>query len=178
MSDSGVSKTAAGQMGELKQAAHWAYAQQRTHSYEVYETQVKKWKGKLKKLRAQHDLTLCRTGRKPQSPELKYRLTQAKKELKGELSKLPSKTEKKAEKKAVKKAAKKAAKKGELGENAASSAVDENIHLKNRMIIEFHKMIDASGGHESIEERAKMWQDMRHDEASRESQYRKEYGVE
>merc|ERR1712166_372466 len=182
MSDSGVSKTAAGQMGELKQAAHWAYAQQRTHSYEVYETQVKKWKGKLKKLRAQHDLTLCRTGRKPQSPELKYRLTQAKKELKGELSKLPSKTAKKAEKKAVKKAAKKAekkaAKKGELGENAASSAVDENIHLKNRMIIEFHKMIDASGGHESIEERAKMWQDMRHDEASRESQYRKEYGVE
>merc|ERR1712216_325408 len=100
----------------------------------------------------------------------------AKKELKGELSKLPS-AESKAEKKAQKKAKNKAAKKGELGENAGSSAVDENIHLRNRMIIEFHKMIDASGGHESIEERAKMWQDMRKDEYQREAEYRKEYGI-
>merc|ERR1712072_179504 len=84
MSDGSVSKTSASQLGELTQAAHWAYAQQRTHNYEVFDHQIKLLKKKLETLRTRHDLTLCRTGRKPESPELKYRLKQAKKNLKQE----------------------------------------------------------------------------------------------
>merc|ERR1711907_35910 len=89
MSDGSVSKTSASQLGELTQAAHWAYAQQRTHNYEVFDHQMKLLKKKLESLRQQHDLTLCRTGRKPESPELKYRLKQAKANLKNELAKIP-----------------------------------------------------------------------------------------
>merc|ERR1711998_189016 len=197
MSEGGLSKSMAGQMGELTQAAHWAYAQQRTHNYEVFATRMKKQKAKLEKIRKQHDLTLCRTGRKPQSPELKYRLTQAKKELKGEIAKLPASEKKKAtakaekkkiekakkeEKKAEKKVEKdkKKAKKGgkELGENSASSVVDSDLHMKNRLMMEFHKLIDASGGQESLEERARMWQSLRDDEARKELKLREQFNVE
>jgi len=195
MSEGGLSKTMAGQMGELTQAAHWAYAQQRTHNYEVYATKIKKAKKEMAKITKQHDLTLCRTGRKPQSPELKYRLKQAKKALKGEINKLPTAEKKKAEAKEEKKKVEKAkkeekkakkdvkkekAKKGgkELGENAASTVVDRDLHMKNRLIMEFHKLIDASGGQESLDERANMWERLQHDEAQKEMRLRQKYSVE
>merc|ERR1712199_60304 len=159
MSDGSVSKTAASQLGELTQAAHWAYAQQRTHNYEVFDHQMKLLKKKLENLRTQHDLTLCRTGTKPESPELKYRLSQAKNKFKQEIAKLPEAgneakdganegQEKKETAKAEKKEeAKKEEAKKEEAPQLGESATEEDPHLKNQLIFEFHKLIDASGGH-------------------------------
>lgn len=161
-------------------------------------------KKKLETLRTRHDLTLCRTGRKPESPELKYRLKQAKKNLKQEIAKLPEAGEeatqkeeskaddKKAEKKAEKKEEKKEAEaekkeekkessapgRKELGESAEVSVTENDPHLKNQLIYEFHKLIDASGGHESFDERAKMWRSMVADEQAKEVTLRRQFGLE
>jgi hypothetical protein len=191
MTEGVQSKTIAGQKGELVQAAHWAYAQQRTHNYEMYEKEMAAAKKRLEEARMQHDLTLCRTGRKPQSPELKYRLKKEKQELKQELDKLPSgdsaevkeqtekesATEKKSEKKAeeAKAEEKKAEEKpAELGESTA----DTDPHLHNELMYEFHNLVDASGGHETIAERAKMWKNLRNSEHAKEAALRHEFGLE
>merc|ERR1711934_385239 len=185
MSDGSGSKTSASQLGELTQAAHWAYAQQRTHNYEVFDHQIKLLKKKLETLRTRHDLTLCRTGRKPESPELKYRLKQAKKNLKQEIAKLPEAGDEATQKEESKEAEKKEEKKEssapgrkELGESAEVSVTENDPHLKNQLIYEFHKLIDASGGHESFDERAKMWRSMVADEQAKEVTLRRQFGLE
>merc|ERR1711934_296081 len=195
MSDGSVSKTSASQLGELTQAAHWAYAQQRTHNYEVFDHQIKLLKKKLETMRTRHDLTLCRTGRKPESPELKYRLKQAKKNLKQEIAKLPAapgesqeeekeaekeKEEKKEEeKKEEKKEEEKKEEKPELGEtNRLRSTAERDPHLKNQMIFEFHKLIDASGNKESMRQRAQMWKNMMQNERAREQTLKRQFGLE
>merc|ERR1711907_465623 len=189
MSDGSVSKTAASQLGELTQAAHWAYAQQRTHNYEVFDHQMKLLKKKLENLRTQHDLTLCRTGRKPESPELKYRLSQAKNKLKQEIAKLPEagdeakdgankgQEKKEAAKAEKKEEAKKEEAKKEEATQLGESATEEDPHLKNQLIFEFHKLIDASGGHETLDERAKMWRNMVADERAKEQTLRQQLGL-
>merc|ERR1712054_142414 len=83
MMNSGQShKMGASRVGELTQAAHWAYARQKAHAFAFYDLNVKKLKKRLKTAQKQHDLTLCRTGRKPNSPQLKFELKLAKKKLK------------------------------------------------------------------------------------------------
>merc|ERR1711937_1060346 len=189
MSDGSVSKTSASQLGELTQAAHWAYAQQRTHNYEVFDHQMKLLKKKLENLRTHHDLTLCRTGRKPESPELKYRLSQAKNKLKQEIAKLPEagdeakdgankgQEKKEAAKAEKKEEAKKEEAKKEEAPQLGESATEEDPHLKNQLIFEFHKLIDASGGHETLDERAKMWRNMVADERAKEQTLRQQLGL-
>merc|ERR1711959_389564 len=104
------------------------------------------------------DLTLCRTGRKPNSPHLKFELKRAKKSLKKQIKKMPAKAKKKAAKKALKKKAKKAGEEmsedHDLGESGPDSSVDSATSVEDA--IEFHKLIDSSGGEESIAERASM----------------------
>merc|ERR1711987_17017 len=119
-----------------------------------------------KKIQKQHDLTLCRTGRKPNSPHLKFELKRAKKALKKQIKKMPAKAQKKAAKKALKKKLKKAKKakkksgkeedtdENDLGE---SDSIDEdtgNHDATTASIIAFHKLIDSSGGDEDLAERA------------------------
>merc|ERR1711934_815344 len=154
--------------GELVQAAHWAFARQKAHALSFYDRNVGIMKKRKMKLQKQHDLTLCRTGRKPNSPHLKFELKRAKKSLKKQIKKMPAKAKKKAAKKALKKKAKKAKKakkkakkKGEemsedhdLGESGPDSSVDSATSVEDA--IEFHKLIDSSGGEESIAERASM----------------------
>merc|ERR1712072_795333 len=98
-------------LGELTQAAHWAFARQKAHAISFYERNVSILKKRLKKVTKQHDLTLCRTGRKPNSPQLKFELKRAKKSLKKQIKKMPAKAQKKAAKKALKKKVKKKMKK-------------------------------------------------------------------
>merc|ERR1711967_174553 len=144
-----------GKYGELVHAAHWAFGKQKAHSLAVYDHGVEKLKKRLKKIRVQHDLTLCRTGRKPNSPQLKFQLKMAKKKLGKQLAKMPAKAKKKA--------------KGgeEVGEEVGDEENDlgesgpTNISAgDNTDMIEFHKLIDASGSDETIAERAKMYVDL------------------
>merc|ERR1711907_153286 len=166
-------------VGEMTQAAHWAYARQKAHAFAFYDLNVKKLKKRLKKAQKQHDLTLCRTGRKPNSPQLKFELKRAKKQLKKQIKKMPAKAQKKAAKKAlkkklakqkkkVKKAKKKKKKSGkeedtdenDLGE---SDSIDEdtgNHDATTASIIAFHKLIDSSGGDEDLAERASMFKNL------------------
>merc|ERR1712167_129528 len=104
-------KMAQSKEGELVQAAHWAFARQKAHALSFYDRNVGILKKRKMKLQKQHDLTLCRTGRKPNSPHLKFELKRAKKSLKKQIKKMPAKAKKKAAKKAAKKKAKKNAKK-------------------------------------------------------------------
>merc|ERR1711970_440491 len=129
-------------------------------------------KKRLKKVTKQHDLTLCGTGRKPNSPQLKFELKRAKKSLKKQIKKMPAKAQKKAAKKALKKKilkkAKKAKKKkagkeeygdeNDLGES--ESIDDDDSDAATSSIIAFHKLIDSSGGDESIAERASMYKNL------------------
>merc|ERR1711934_701359 len=154
-------KMAQSKEGELVQAAHWAFARQKAHALSFYDRNVGILKKRKMKLQKQHDLTLCRTGRKPNSPHLKFELKRAKKALKKQIKKMPAKAKKKAAKKALKKKAKKAKKKGEemsedhdLGESGPDSSDDSATSVEDA--IEFHKLIDSSGGEESIAERAAM----------------------
>lgn len=163
--------------GELLQAAHWAFARQKAHAIDMYERNVNLLKKRLKKITKQHDLTLCRTGRKPNSPQLKFELKRAKKSLKKQIKKMPAKAQKKAMKKKLKKkvkkakkakkkakkAAKKAKKKnGEEDENdlGEGQAVDDADDTSTSAIVEFHKLIDSSGGDQSIAERADMFKSL------------------
>merc|ERR1712139_266355 len=164
-------------LGELTQAAHWAFARQKAHAISFYERNVSILKKRLKKVTKQHDLTLCRTGRKPNSPQLKFELKRAKKSLKKQIKKMPAKAQKKAAKKALKKKIKKKAKKlkkakkakkkagkeeygdeNDLGES--ESIDDDDSDAATSSIIAFHKLIDSSGGDESIAERASMYKNL------------------
>jgi len=179
-------KMGASRVGELVQAAHWAFARQKAHAIEFWERNRNELKKQLKKLTTQHDLTLCRTGRKPENPELKYQLDKAKGALKQELSNMPADAQKAAEEKEAEKkveetekkveAAKKAeesdakasgdaaaapAEYGDLGEAGPEApSLDLPETGRSETIVEFHKLIDASGGTESIAERAKMFKDL------------------
>merc|ERR1711959_409643 len=171
-------KTHDSRFGELSQMAHWAYAQQKHHSLTFYDRNVKMLKKQLKKAQKQHDLALCRTGRKPNSPQLKFELKRAKKSLKKQIKKMPAKAQKKAAKKALKKKLKKKQKKvakakkakkkkagkeeygdeNDLGES--ESIDDDDSDAATSSIIAFHKLIDSSGGDESIAERASMYKNL------------------
>merc|ERR1711959_506068 len=107
-------------------------------------------KKRLKKIQKQHDLTLCRTGRKPNSPQLKFELKRAKKSLKKQIKKLPAKAKKKKKKTEI-------AQTEDLGESSeVESFANDHISLADPSIqnaAEFHKLVDASGGDETISER-------------------------
>merc|ERR1711959_87212 len=180
-------KTHDSRFGELSQMAHWAYAQQKHHSLTFYDRNVKMLKKQLKKAQKQHDLTLCRTGRKPNSPQLKFELKRAKKSLSKEMSKstgvkkgkknakkknakktkTKKKTKKVAKKKKVKKKGNEKAKKkseedyGDLGE---SSSVEDDSSKKWNSVDEtasqFHKLLDSSGDDQSFAARVQMYKDL------------------
>merc|ERR1712072_1468866 len=175
MSSGQDAKLQNGKYGELVHAAHWAFAKQKAHAIEFYDRNVEKLKKRLKKVRTQHDLTLCRTGRKPNSPMLKFQLKRAKSKLKKQLTKMPAKAQKKAAKKKLKKKLKKAKKakkkakkakkkKGEeVGDenDLGESMEDETSNdTENTNIVEFRKLVDASGSDETISERAQMFKDL------------------
>merc|ERR1712072_1660527 len=87
-----------------------------------YKSTKTKYEGLIKKVRTQHDLTLCRTGRKPNSPMLKFQLKRAKSKLKKQLTKMPAKAQKKAAKKKLKKKLKKAKKAKKKAKKAKKKA--------------------------------------------------------
>merc|ERR1711959_208953 len=89
-------KMGASRVGELVQAAHWAFARQKAHAIDFWERNRDELKKQLKKLTESHDLTLCRTGRKPENPQLKYELAKAKGSLKQELANAPPEVQKEA----------------------------------------------------------------------------------
>jgi len=180
-------KMGASRVGELVQAAHWAFARQKAHAIEFYDRNVKELRKQLKKATEAHDLTLCRTGRKPENPQLKYELDKAKKDLSKQLKNMPADAKEKVQEKAAEKKAEKAEKKVEeakkeekkeekkeaakpsaerqddLGESGPGDLGEEDVQPSAESIgeasVEFHKLIDASGGTESIAERAKMFKD-------------------
>merc|ERR1711998_466481 len=89
-------KMGASRVGELVQAAHWAFARQKAHAIEFYSRNKRELKKQLKKITEAHDLTLCRTGRKPENPQLKYELEKAKGSLQKELANAPPEAQKAA----------------------------------------------------------------------------------
>merc|ERR1719316_2620304 len=150
-------------LGELTQAAHWAFARQKAHAISFYERNVSILKKRLKKITKQHDLTLCRTGRKPNSPQLKFELKRAKKAAKKALKKKLKKKKKKLKK--AKKAKKKSGKEEDTDENdlGESDSIDEDTgdhDATTASIIAFHKLIDSSGGDEDLAERASMFKNL------------------
>merc|ERR1711871_674651 len=176
-------KMGASRVGELVQAAHWAFARQKAHAIEFYARNRKTLMEQKKKLTEAHDLTLCRTGRKPPNPQLKYELEKAKKGLAKQLSNMPAEAQEKAkeadaEKKAeaaekkvetAKKDEKDAEKKseapakeeedGDLGES--ESYAPEQTATDGEIAVEFHKLVDAVGGTQTLAERAKMFRDFK-----------------
>lgn len=174
----------ASRVGELTQAAHWAFARQKAHAIDFWERNRRTLKTQLKKLTEQHDLTLCRTGRKPENPQLKYELDKAKGSLKKELKNMPPEAQKaaaeKEKEKKVEKAEKKVKEEKEKGKEEAKeekkpselmSQDDDDLgesmdddgdsaSTADGEAIEFHKLIDASGGIESISERVRMFKDL------------------
>merc|ERR1711939_765712 len=171
-------KMSASRVGELKQAAHWAFARAKANSINVWERNRKKLLKQMKKITKQHDLTLCRTGRKPENPQLKYELKQAKKGLKKQLAKMPKAKDKAKVKKAkkkvakAKKAEKKAKKKGEEDEEDIDLGESESINDPapetdldvDEAAVEFHKLVQASGGAETLAERVQMYKDLQESE--------------
>jgi len=175
-------KMGASRVGELVQAAHWAFARQKAHAIEFWERNRDELKKQKKKLTEAHDLTLCRTGRKPENPQLKYELEKAKGALKNELSNMNPEAAKAAEEKQAEKkveetekkveAAEKEAEAGakasaeteEYGDLGESESPMQSLDLppvsRSETIVEFHKLIDASGGTESVAERARMFKDL------------------
>merc|ERR1711871_1888844 len=165
-------KMGAGRVGELKQAAHWAFARAKANSINVWERNRKKLLKQMKKITKQHDLTLCRTGRKPENPQLKYELKQAKKGLKKQLAKMPKAKDQAKVKKAKKKVAKakKAKKKGEEDEQDEDIDLGESESINDpapetdldvdEAAVEFHKLVQASGGAETLAERVQMYKDL------------------
>merc|ERR1712196_664881 len=169
-------KMSASRVGELKQAAHWAFARAKANSINVWERNRKKLLKQMKKITKQHDLTLCRTGRKPENPQLKYELKQAKKGLKKQLAKMPKAKDKKAKKKVAKakKAEKKAKKKGEEDEQDEDIDLGESESINDpapetdldvdEAAVEFHKLVQASGGAETLAGRVQMYKDLQESE--------------
>jgi len=177
-------KMGASRVGELVQAAHWAFARQKAHAIEFWERNRDELKKQMKKVTEGHDLTLCRTGRKPENPQLKYELEKAKSSLKQELKNMPEAAQQAAKAKAQEKKVEASEKKveekkeeekkeekkkaeaptseyGDLGESESDSALaDVSTDATDGEAIEFHKLIDASGGGESIADRAKMFRDL------------------
>lgn len=182
MTEGQNNKMGASRVGELVQAAHWAYARQKAHAIEFYARNRKELMAQKKKLTEAHDLTLCRTGRKPPNPQLKYELDKAKKGLAKQLSNMPAEAQEKAkaaesekkeeaaEKKVetAKKEEKEAEKKseapakeeeGDLGES--ESYAPEQTETDGEITVEFHKLVDAVGGTQTLAERAKMFRDFK-----------------
>jgi hypothetical protein len=180
-------KMGASRVGELVQAAHWAFARQKAHAIEFYERNRRELMKEKAKITEAHDLTLCRTGRKPPNPQLKYELQKAKGSLAKQLANMPAEAQEQAkeaeEKKSVEGAEKKVeeAKKeekeeekkaeepkaseedqGDLGE---SDSLEPEPMGAGALAVEFHKLIDASGGTQSLAERAKMYRDFKESEA-------------
>merc|ERR550537_1903218 len=165
-------KMSASRVGELKQAAHWAFARAKANSINVWERNRKKLLKQMKKITKQHDLTLCRTGRKPENPQLKYEMKQAKKGLKKQLAKMPKAKDKAKVKKAKKKGAK--AKKGEKNEQDEDIDLGESESINDpapetdldvdEAAVEFHKLVQASGGAETLAERVQMYKDLQESE--------------
>jgi len=179
-----LQKSGASRVGELRQAAHWAFAQSKAHIWAIYAQQRAKVKKEAKELELQHDLTLCRTGRKPPDPQMKFELQAAKNGLKKQLAQMPgaeaaapgAAAEEASEEAAAKEAApaaKEAAKEAapaapaaeddedeDLGESEGNTDVDAEGLSQNEAAVEFHKLIDASGGTETLAERAKMYKDL------------------
>jgi hypothetical protein len=175
----------AGRVGELKQAAHWAFANQKAAHYAAWEKMRKKLTAEKTKVTQQHDLTLCRTGRKPENPQTKYELAQAKLSLQRQLDKMPDKksrgveTAKAQQEEATTKlkelegkekelegapkpvAAPAGGEENDLGE---SESIDSGRHSAGLRVgeaaVEFHKLVDASGGTETLAERVKMFKDL------------------
>jgi len=174
MAEGASHKMGASRVGELVQAAHWAFARQKAHAIDSWERNRGELQKQLKTLTEAHDLTLCRTGRKPENPQLRYQLKKAKGSLKNELQSMPADVQKAAVAKAKEKEVADAEKKveevkeeekkeekpaeeyGDLGESAETDPT-ESIGTE---VVEFHKLIDASGGTESFAERAKMFKDL------------------
>lgn len=162
-----TAKAADSKFGELVQAAHWAFARQKAHAIDFYARNVKLLKKRQQKAQLQHDLTLCRTGRRPNSPQLKFEMKMAKAKLKKQIKKMPAKAMVAAQKKKIaKKIAKsKAVKKGhklyqskDLGEGNVISGKPDGT------IVDFHKLIVSSGGDETMTERAKMFESLEQQE--------------
>lgn len=200
MTEGAAHKMGASRVGELVQAAHWAFARQKVHAFEFYSRNRKKLKEELKKVTKQHDLTLCRTGRKPENPQLKYELNKAKKGLKKELENMPAAAQAKAKEKAAEKKADKAEKKVEaakkeekkeekkaekpkeeddsdedLGEAGPGELDETNLSIPlGEAAMEFHKLIDASGGTEGISERIRMFKDFAENAALEQQNIQKE----
>merc|ERR1711990_204674 len=89
-------KMGASRVGELVQAAHWAFARQKAHAIEFYERNRRELMKEKAKITEAHDLTLCRTGRKPPNPQLKYELEKAKGSLAKQLANMPAEAQEKA----------------------------------------------------------------------------------
>merc|ERR1712070_1079297 len=154
----------ASRVGELVQAAHWAFARQKAHAIEFYARNRKTLMEQKKKLTEAHDLTLCRTGRKPPNPQLKYEQEKAKEadaEKKAEAAEKKVETAKKDEKEAEKKseAPAKEEEDGDLGES--ESYAPEQTATDGEIAVEFHKLVDAVGGTQTLAERAKMFRDFK-----------------
>merc|ERR1712072_181097 len=98
-----TAKAADSKFGELVQAAHWAFARQKAHAIDFYARNVKLLKKRQQKAQLQHDLTLCRTGRRPNSPQLKFEMKMAKAKLKKQIKKMPAKAMVAAQKKKLRK---------------------------------------------------------------------------
>merc|ERR1712070_591458 len=122
------------------------------------------------------DLTLCRTGRKPNSPQLKFELKRAKNKLKKEMATPAAKSKKKGgkKKKKKKKGSKKKKKKGEeqeeygdLGESSSIDDSEDDFSATDDTAVQFHNLVDSSGGDQSFADRVKMFKDL---EAGREAE--------
>ena len=113
MAEGASHKMGASRVGELVQAAHvcstlltihfddcrlaqWAFARQKAHAIDSWERNRGELQKQLKTLTEAHDLTLCRTGRKPENPQLRYQLKKAKGSLKNELQSMPADVQKAA----------------------------------------------------------------------------------
>merc|ERR1719261_664807 len=139
-------KMSASRVGELKQAAHWAFARAKANSINVWERNRKKL------------------------------LKQMKKGLKKQLAKMPKAKDKAKVKKAKKKVAKekKAKKKGEEDEQDEDIDLGESESINDpapetdldvdEAAVEFHKLVQASGGAETLAERVQMYKDLQESE--------------
>merc|ERR1712070_295781 len=151
-------KMAASRVGELSQAAHWAYARQKSHALSFFDRNIKMLKKQLMKAQKQHDLTLCRTGRKPNSPQLKFELKRAKNKLKKEMATPAAKSKKKGGKK--KKKGEEQEEYGDLGESSSIDDSEDEFSATDDTAVQFHNLVDSSGGDQSFADRVKMFKDL------------------
>merc|ERR1712196_505607 len=139
LSPGGTMKMSASRVGELKQAAHWAFARAKANSINVWERNRKKQLAEMPKAK----------------------------------DKAKVKTAKKKVAKA-KKAEKKAKKKGEEDEQDEDIDLGESESINDpapetdldvdEAAVEFHKLVQASGGAETLAERVQMYKDLQESE--------------